>query len=53
MSELEQLVRRRMEEEYAKGTSAERISAIVADLFNSYDTTRDVKTNGMAGHRRP
>ncbi|MBY5751605.1 hypothetical protein [Rhizobium leguminosarum] len=37
MSDLEKLVRRRMQEEYAKGASAEEISKVVRDLFNSID----------------
>lgn len=39
MSDLEMLVRRRMQEEYAKGTSAERISRLVQDIFNSIDAS--------------
>ena len=34
MSDLEKLVRRRMQEERAKGTSAEEIAKIVRDIFN-------------------
>ncbi|WP_165505271.1 hypothetical protein [Rhizobium leguminosarum] len=30
-------MRRRMQEEYAKGASAEEISKVVRDLFNSID----------------
>jgi hypothetical protein len=37
MSDLEKLVRRRMQEEYAKGASAEEITKVVRDLFNSID----------------
>ncbi|MBY5840804.1 hypothetical protein J3P71_03720 [Rhizobium leguminosarum] len=37
MSDLEKLVRRRMQEEYAKGASAEEIAKVVRDLFNSID----------------
>ncbi|MGO8093846.1 hypothetical protein [Rhizobium leguminosarum] len=37
MSDLEKLVRRRMQEEYAKGASAEEIAKVVRDLFNSVD----------------
>lgn len=37
MSDLEKLVRRRMQEEYAKGTSAEEIAKVVRDIFNSTD----------------
>ncbi|MBB3592600.1 hypothetical protein FHX08_002944 [Rhizobium sp. BK529] len=37
MSDLEKLVRRRMQEEYAKGASAEEIAKVVRDIFNSID----------------
>ena len=37
MSDLEKLVRRRMQEEFAKGASAEEIAKVVRDLFNSID----------------
>ncbi|MBB3132538.1 hypothetical protein FHS26_000233 [Rhizobium pisi] len=37
MSDLEKLVRRRMQEEYAKGASAEEVAKVVRDLFNSID----------------
>lgn len=37
MSELEKLVRCRMQEEYAKGSSAEHIAKVVRDIFNSID----------------
>lgn len=37
MSELEKLVRRRMQEEYAKGSSAKEITKVVRDIFNSID----------------
>ena len=37
MSELEKLVRRRMQEEYAKGSSATEIAKVVRDIFNSID----------------
>jgi hypothetical protein len=37
MSDLEKLVRRRMQEEYAKGSSAEEIAKVVRDIFNSVD----------------
>ncbi|NYJ11613.1 hypothetical protein GGI64_002664 [Rhizobium leguminosarum] len=37
MSDLEKLVRRRMQEECAKGASAEEIAKVVRDLFNSID----------------
>ncbi|ARO28547.1 hypothetical protein HJB79_15365 [Rhizobium lentis] len=37
MSDLEKLVRRRMQEEYAKGASAEEITKVVRDIFNSID----------------
>ncbi|MBW9051841.1 hypothetical protein [Rhizobium mesosinicum] len=37
MSDLEKLVRRRMQEEYAKGSSAEEIAKVVRDIFNSTD----------------
>ena len=39
MSDLEKLVRRRMQEEYAKGASAEEIARVVRDIFNSIDLT--------------
>lgn len=37
MSDLEKLVRRRMQEEYAKGSSAEEVAKVVRDIFNSID----------------
>ncbi|WP_171049267.1 hypothetical protein [Rhizobium sp. MHM7A] len=37
MSDLEKFVRRRMQEEYAKGASAEEITKVVRDIFNSID----------------
>lgn len=37
MSDLEKLVRRRMQEERAKGASAEEIAKVVRDIFNSMD----------------
>ncbi|MBB4239045.1 hypothetical protein [Rhizobium esperanzae] len=37
MSDLEKLVRRRMQEEYARGASAEEIAKVVRDIFNSVD----------------
>lgn len=37
MSDLEKLVRRRMQEEYAKGSSAKEIAKVVRDIFNSID----------------
>lgn len=37
MSDLEKLVRRRMQEEYAKGASAEEIAKVVREIFNSID----------------
>ncbi len=39
MSELEKLVRRRMQEEYAKGSSAEKIAQVVREIFDSIDTS--------------
>ncbi|WP_337267650.1 hypothetical protein [Oryzifoliimicrobium ureilyticus] len=44
MSEIEKLVRRRMEEEYAKGTSADRISQLVKELLNSLDMSETETT---------
>jgi len=41
MSDLEKLVRRRMQEEYAKGASAEEIAKVVRDIFNSIDLPGD------------
>ncbi|AGS20411.1 hypothetical protein REMIM1_CH00555 [Rhizobium etli bv. mimosae str. Mim1] len=41
MSDLEKLVRRRMQEEYAKGASAEEITKVVRDLLNSIDLSGD------------
>jgi hypothetical protein len=35
MSELEKLVRRRMQEEYAKGSSAEKIAQVVREIFEN------------------
>jgi hypothetical protein len=40
MSNLEMLVRRRIEEERAKGTSPERITQLVQELFNSVDAAQ-------------
>ncbi len=40
MSDLEKLVRRRMQEEYAKGASAERIEQLVREIFNSIDLSQ-------------
>ncbi|MBB5577714.1 MULTISPECIES: hypothetical protein [Rhizobium] len=40
MSNLEMLVRRRIEEERAKGTSPERITQLVQELFNSMDAAQ-------------
>jgi hypothetical protein len=37
MSNLEKLVRRRMQEEYEKGTSAERISQLIRKMLNNTD----------------
>lgn len=37
MSDLEKLVRRRMQEEYARGASADEIAKVVRDLLNSID----------------
>ncbi|MFC5759790.1 MULTISPECIES: hypothetical protein [unclassified Rhizobium] len=37
MSDLEKLVRRRMQEEYARGASAEEIAKVVRGIFNSID----------------
>jgi hypothetical protein len=41
MSELEKLVRRRMQEEYAKGASAEKIEQVVREIFNSIDMSAE------------
>jgi hypothetical protein len=49
MSELEKLVRRRMQEEYAKGSSAEEIAKVVRDIFNSIDLSG--KWPEAAAHR--
>jgi hypothetical protein len=53
MSELEKLVRRRMHEEYAKGASAEQISRVVREIFDSIDISADrrddVSTQDSAG----
>ncbi len=40
MSDLEMLVRRRIEEERAKGTSPERITQLIQELFNSVDASQ-------------
>lgn len=37
MSDLEKLVRRRMQEEYAKGSSSEEIAKVVRDIVNGID----------------
>jgi hypothetical protein len=46
MSELEKLVRNRMSEEYAKGSSAEEISRTLRQVFNGVDPSveRSAKT---------
>ncbi|MBX4946098.1 hypothetical protein [Rhizobium binae] len=41
MSDLEKLVRRRMQEEYAKGASAKEIAKVVRDLLNNIDLSDD------------
>ena len=55
MSELEKHVRRRMQEEYAKGSSAEEIAKVVRDIFNSIDISGKwpdaVATAGRHGPR--
>ena len=40
MSVLEMLVRRRMQEEYAKGTSPERITRLLQEFFNGVDASQ-------------
>lgn len=40
MTDLEMLVRRRIEEERAKGTSPEHITQIIQELFNSVDASQ-------------
>ena len=40
MSVLEILVRRRMQEEYAKGTSPERITRLLQEFFNGSEASR-------------
>jgi len=40
MSVLEMLVRRRMQEEYAKGTSPERISRLLQEFFNGAEASQ-------------
>ncbi|WP_455874574.1 hypothetical protein [Rhizobium yanglingense] len=37
MSELEELIRRRMNEEYAKGSSAEKIAQVIREIINNFD----------------
>ncbi|SCB15276.1 hypothetical protein [Rhizobium multihospitium] len=40
MSVLEILVRRRMQEEYAKGTSPERITRLLQEFFNGAEASQ-------------
>lgn len=40
MSVLEMLVRRRMQEEYAKGTSPERITRLLQEFFNGAEASQ-------------
>ena len=55
MSELEKLVRRRMQEEYTKGSSAEEITKVIRDIFNSVDLSGKwpaaVAARAMTGHK--
>jgi hypothetical protein len=50
MSDLEKLVRRRMHEEYAKGSSAEEIAKVVRDIFNSTDLSGAVAARATTDH---
>ncbi|MDR9776790.1 hypothetical protein RJJ65_29875 [Rhizobium hidalgonense] len=53
MSDLEKLVRRRMQEEYARGASAEEIAKVVRDIFNGTDLSEglDAVAVGTADRR--
>jgi hypothetical protein len=51
MSDLEIIVRRRMQEEYAKGTSAERIIRLVQEIFNSLDAARPNASRAASSDR--
>ncbi|MBB3285523.1 hypothetical protein FHT91_000481 [Rhizobium sp. BK347] len=51
MSVLEMLVRRRMQEEYAKGTSPERITRLLQEFFNGAEASQaDVAARRSSGN---
>lgn len=49
MSVLEMLVRRRMQEEYAKGTSPERISRLLQEFFNGAEASQADVSRSVGG----
>jgi len=52
MSVLEILVRRRMQEEYAKGTSPERITRLLQEFFNGVEASQaDAAPHRSFGNR--
>ncbi|AGB74668.1 MULTISPECIES: hypothetical protein [Rhizobium] len=52
MSVLEILVRRRMQEEYAKGTPPERITRLLQEFFNGTEASQaDVAARRSSGNR--
>lgn len=53
MTNLEMLVRRRIEEERAKGTSPERITQLIQELFNSMEAVRTNTPHRVPGDRNP
>ncbi|MDL2408023.1 hypothetical protein PY650_20625 [Rhizobium calliandrae] len=52
MTNLEILVRRRIEEERAKGTSPERIAQLVQELFNSMDAAQAKASHAVSVDRK-
>lgn len=52
MSVLEMLVRRRMQEEYAKGTSPERITRLLQEFFNGTEASRTEAVPNRASETR-
>ncbi|WFU00710.1 hypothetical protein QA648_11060 [Rhizobium sp. CB3171] len=52
MSNLEMLVRRRIEEERAKGTPPERITQLVQELFNSMDAAQANAPHPASANRK-
>ncbi|NLR97856.1 hypothetical protein HGP17_13640 [Rhizobium sp. P38BS-XIX] len=52
MSVLEMLVRRRMQEEYAKGTSPERITRLLQEFFNGTEASQTEAVPNRASETR-